>query len=282
MLRILLAHVATGSREFFALREATGAPASMPGGFMNPENLIEIKHLTKDFESRQKLLKKFRLRAVNNVSFDIRKGETFGLVGESGSGKSTLGRLILGVYKPTAGEIIYSARHMQIIFQDPYSSLNPHMNITQIVAEPLFGYGSKSERETLVAEMLKKVGLSPDDRLKYPKEFSGGQRQRISIARALIVKPDFLFCDEPISSLDISIGAQIVNLLQDLQAEFGLTYLFVAHDLSMVRYISHRAAVMYNGEIVELNDTGALYDDPKHPYTKTLLAANPRIRGIYG
>ena len=240
-------------------------------------SLVEVKNLTKEFELRQKLLNKTRLRAVDGVSFDIRKGETFGLVGESGCGKSTLGRLIMGAYKPTSGEVIRNTSHMQMIFQDPFSSLNPHMNIGQIVAEPLFNKGSKSERADLVAEILKKVGLSPSDRSKYPKEFSGGQRQRVSIARALIVKPEFLFCDEPISSLDVSIGAQIVNLLKDLQVEFGLTYLFVAHDLSMVRYISHRVAVMYKGAIVELNDTNELYDNPQHPYTKTLLSANPRL-----
>jgi oligopeptide/dipeptide ABC transporter ATP-binding protein len=260
---------------------------------VNPaEPLIAVQNLVKEFTLRRSFRPALRIRAVNGVGFDIFKGETFGLVGESGCGKSTLGRTILRIYKPSSGVIRYSGvditelsgrtlapyrRRMQIIFQDPYASLNPAMQVRDIIAEPLLLKSRLSAKDCdeQVRAMLLQVGMSADDMYKYPHEFSGGQHQRISIARALIVRPEFILCDEPISALDVSIQAQVVNLLEDLQQEFGLTYLFVAHDLSMVRHISRRIAVMYMGEIVEIAAAGEIYENPLHPYTRALLQSIP-------
>ncbi|AEF86332.1 oligopeptide transport ATP-binding protein AppF [Treponema primitia ZAS-2] len=258
----------------------------------NPEPLIKVQNLVKEFAIRRSLSPPLKLRAVNDVSFSIAPGETFGLVGESGCGKSTLGRTIMRLYDASSGTVSFSGanitalsgkalapyqRRMQMIFQDPYSSLNPSMLVRDIIAEPLLLKSrlSKHECDEQIQDILVKVGMSPEDLRKYPHEFSGGQRQRISIARALIVQPEFVLCDEPISALDVSIQAQVVNLLEDLQQETGLTYLFVAHDLSMVRYISHRIGVMYMGELVEVSTARDIYQNPLHPYTRSLLAAIP-------
>jgi len=261
---------------------------------MEKEILIKVNNLKKYFpmasflgSSRGKVVK-----AVDDVSFDIKKGETFGLVGESGCGKSTLGRTITRMYDATEGEIFYNGvdiaklpkkelsfyhKKMQIIFQDPYSALNPYMNVQEIIEEPmkLHTNVSKAERLEKIEFLLAKVGMSKSDMQKFPYEFSGGQRQRIGIARALSVEPEFVLCDEPISALDVSIQAQVVNMLEDLQKELGLAYLFVAHDLSMVRHISDRIGVMYLGKIVEISPSGELYKNPLHPYTKALLSAIP-------
>ena len=232
------------------------------------------------------------LRAVDGVTFDINQGETLGLVGESGCGKSTVGRCLLRLYEPTSGKIFFEneeithasnsemrrvRRDMQVIFQDPYSSLNPRQNILSIVSEPMVIHkiGSKSERQDRVAGLLEKVGLDPSYMRRYPHEFSGGQRQRIGIARALALDPKMIVCDEPVSALDVSVQAQVVNLLQDLQSELGLTYLFISHGLAVVEHISNRVAVMYLGKIVEIADPQELYSDPLHPYTKALLSAIP-------
>ena len=233
------------------------------------------------------------IKAVDDVSFFVRRGETLGLVGESGCGKTTTGRCILQLYKPTAGAIMFNGRdlcsvkgralrgmrrQMQIIFQDPYSSLNPRMTAGNIVGEPLIVHGlSKNRREyrERVEELLEVVGLNRYMANRFPHEFSGGQRQRIGVARALAVNPQFIVCDEPVSALDVSIQAQIINLLEDLQDKFGLTYLFIAHDLSVVRHISNRVAVMYLGHIVEIADRNEIYANPLHPYTKALLSAVP-------
>lgn len=251
--------------------------------------LIEVRHLSKVFSMRGR---GGVVRAVNDVSFSVEKGETFGMVGESGCGKTTLGRTVTRLYKPSAGQIIFEGvdiaalngkalspykRRMQIVFQDPYSSLNPYMNVEELIGEPLDLAEKlrRAERKERILDMLSMVGMEKDDLEKYPNEFSGGQRQRIGIARALVTRPDFVLCDEPISALDVSIQAQVVNLLEDLQQEMGLTYIFVAHDLSMVRHISHRIAVMYMGYIVEISPAEELYRNPLHPYTRALLSAIP-------
>ncbi len=233
------------------------------------------------------------IKAVDGISFSIKKGETLGLVGESGCGKSTTGRAILQLYRPTGGHVFFKGddltklkgealrrkrRQMQMIFQDPYASLNPRMTVGNIISEPLEVhniYRTKAERQERVQELLRVVGLNPYFVNRYPHEFSGGQRQRIGVARALAVNPEFIVCDEPISALDVSIQAQIINLLEDLQAEFNLTYLFIAHDLSVVRHISDRVAVMYLGKLAELADRDELYNNPLHPYTQALLSAVP-------
>jgi oligopeptide transport system ATP-binding protein len=232
------------------------------------------------------------IKAVDGLNFDIKQGETLGLVGESGCGKSTTGRAILQLYKPTAGSVLFQGndltklegeklrqqrRQMQMIFQDPYASLNPRMTVGNIIGEPLdvHSVGDGKARRQRVQDLLQIVGLNPYFINRYPHEFSGGQRQRIGVARALAIEPKFIVCDEPISALDVSIQAQVVNLLEDLQTQFGLTYLFIAHDLSMVRHISNRVAVMYLGRIVELTDRNELYKNPLHPYTQALLSAVP-------
>lgn len=254
------------------------------------EVLLEIKNLKKYFE----VGKNQTLKAVDDVSFQIYKGETLGLVGESGCGKSTLGRTIMRLYHPTSGEVLYSGktisghlsrgeekeccRKMQMIFQDPYMSLDPRMKVVDIVAEGLDSQNaalSRSEREEQVVKLLEMVGLQKEHVGRFPHEFSGGQRQRIGIARALAINPEFIVADEPISALDVSIQAQVVNLLKKLQDEFSLTYLFIAHDISMVKYISSRIGVMYLGSLVELTSSQTMFDNPLHPYTQALLSAIP-------
>ena len=258
------------------------------------QKLVEVRGLKMWFPIMRGILQKHvaDVKAVDGLNFDVFQGETLGLVGESGCGKSTTGRAILQLYKPTAGAVLFEGadlvalkgedlrkmrRRMQMIFQDPYASLNPRMTVGSIVAEPLevHNIGTKAERVERVRELLKVVGLNPYFINRYPHEFSGGQRQRIGVARALAVNPAFIVCDEPISALDVSIQAQVINLLEDLQEQFGLTYLFIAHDLSVVRHISDRIAVMYLGKIMELADREELYRNPMHPYTQALLSAVP-------
>ncbi|OGI30826.1 MAG: hypothetical protein A2287_02630 [Candidatus Melainabacteria bacterium RIFOXYA12_FULL_32_12] len=256
--------------------------------------LIKIKGLSKEFPIKKGFFNKQvgAIYAVNNVNLEIHNGETVGLVGESGCGKSTTGRCIIGLTNPTAGSIKYNEielvnadnkiikscrKKMQIIFQNPYSSLNPRMTVKKTLEEPLIIHKTipKSEINNRISELLDMVGLNPNILNRYPHEFSGGQRQRIGIARALALKPEFIVADEPVSALDLSIQAQIINLLQDLKKELGLTYLFISHDLGVVRYVSDRVAVMYLGEIVELAPVDLLYSNPQHPYTKALLSAVP-------
>ena len=258
--------------------------------------ILRVRNLKKHFPINSGFIIQRQVgavRAVDDISFDVYRGETLGLVGESGCGKSTAGRTILQLYRPTAGQVEFEGvdlttlkgealrrmrRRMQIIFQDPYASLNPRMTVGSIVSEPLVIhklYNSKRERQEFVEALLQKVGLNPYFINRYPHEFSGGQRQRIGIARALALNPSFIVADEPISALDVSIQAQVVNLMEDLQSELGLTYLFIAHDLSMVRHICDRVAVMYLGKIVELGPTKEVYDNPLHPYTQSLLSAVP-------
>ena len=259
------------------------------------ENLIEVRNLKKFFPIKRGLLSKTvgHVKAVNDVSFDIKPGETLGLVGESGCGKTTAGRSILRLIEPTAGSVKFEGkevtkmgvtemrrlrREMQIIFQDPYSSLNPRITIGGMLAEIIKFHGLRTTQAAIndrVAELLEIVGLRAEYSRRYPHEFSGGQRQRIGIARALSVEPKFIVCDEPVSALDVSIQSQVINLLKDLQSQFGLTYLLIAHDLSVVEHISDRVAVMYLGEIVEIGDAKELYHNPKHPYTQSLLSAVP-------
>ena len=257
-------------------------------------NLLEVKSLKKYFDAKTSFFSKGKntVKAVDDVTFSIKKGETFGLVGESGCGKSTLGRTIAGLYEATSGEILFKGREitslgrkdkfayrkkMQMIFQDPYSALNPYMTVEEIISEPLDIHLdlAKKEKKEKIISILEKVGLGEEALDKIPFEFSGGQRQRIGIARALSVSPEFIVCDEAISALDVSIQAQVINLLEDLQDELGLTYLFIAHDLSMVRHISDNIGVMYLGRMVEISPRDALYEEPLHPYTKTLLSAIP-------
>ncbi len=251
--------------------------------------LVDVRHLVKHFpvDNSDDVV-----QAVDDVSFHLTQGETLGLVGESGCGKSTVGRCLLRLHEPTSGEVVFQGkniiglpnnemqklrREMQIIFQDPYASLNPRLSIRAIIAEPLkiHRIGGKAEHNERVADLLQKVGLDPKYADRYPHEFSGGQRQRIGIARALALNPKLIICDEPVSALDVSVQAQVVNLLQELQDEFGLTYLFISHGLAVVEHISDRVAVMYLGKIVEICDAGELYMSPLHPYTKALLSAIP-------
>lgn len=258
------------------------------------ETFIEVRNLKKHFPIMRGIFRRQvgAVKAVDGVSFDIYKGETLGLVGESGCGKSTTGRSILQLLTPTDGQVLFKGqdltklgqnelrkarRHMQMIFQDPYASLNPRMTVGNIIGEPLeiHNIGDANSRKERVKELLKIVGLNPYFINRYPHEFSGGQRQRIGVARALATNPDFIVADEPISALDVSIQAQVVNLLDDLKAELGLTYLFIAHDLSMIRYISDRVAVMYLGRVVELSEKDEVFDHALHPYTQALLSAIP-------
>ena len=265
------------------------------GSASQGEVLIDVRNLKVYFPVTAGLIfqrKVADVKAVDGISFQIRKGETLGLVGESGCGKSTTGRAILQLYRPTEGEIRFGEveltkikggelrrmrRKMQMIFQDPYASLNPRMSAGAIIGEPLaiHGLAKGKERRERVAELMRVVGLNPYYSNRFPHEFSGGQRQRIGVARALAVEPDFIVADEPVSALDVSIQAQIINLLEDLQEQFNLTYLFIAHDLSVVRHISDRVAVMYLGKLMELTDRDELYKNPLHPYTKALLSAVP-------
>ena len=274
------------------IEQATPSPAPGTPG----ETIVEVKDVKMYFPVTSGIIfqrKVADVKAVDGVTFSIKRGETLGLVGESGCGKTTLGRAVLLHYKPTAGSITFRGeelttmrggtlrrmrRNMQMIFQDPYASLNPRMTVGSIIAEPLIIHGlakDRKERQRMVQELMETVGLNSYYANRYPHEFSGGQRQRIGIARALAVRPDFIVADEPVSALDVSIQAQIINLLEDLQNEFGLTYLFIAHDLSVVRHISDRVAVMYLGKLMELTGRVELYENPLHPYTRALLSAVP-------
>lgn len=262
----------------------------------NTDSLIVVKKLKKYFDIKDGFLKSRFLKAVNGVSFSINKGETLGLVGESGCGKSTLGKTLLRLYEPTEGEIIYKGKSIttkddirefkrmtSMVFQDPYSSLNPRMTVSDLIAEPLdiySAYKNKTERKNRIKELMDCVGLSEEHALRYAHEFSGGQRQRIGIARSLAMHPDFIVCDEPVSALDVSIQAQIINMFEELQKKLNLTYLFIAHDLLVVRHISDRIAVMYLGKIVEISTAEKVYAEPLHPYSKALISAvlNPEVK----
>ena len=254
--------------------------------------LVEVKHLKQYFDINVGMFKSRPLKAVDDVSFSIRRGETLGLVGESGCGKTTVGRTLLHLYKPTAGEILFDGKAVKtkdeihefrkkatMVFQDPYSSLNPRMTVSDIIGEPLDihkMYAGKAERHERILELMNQVGLNSEHAARYAHEFSGGQRQRIGIARALALKPDFIVCDEPVSALDVSIQAQVINMFDELQEKMGLTYLFIAHDILVVRHISDRIAVMYLGKMVELADAKEIYEHPLHPYTKSLMSAVPQ------
>ena len=258
---------------------------------MSEAPLFEARHIVKEFQVGGGFLgKKKVVHAVDDVSFTVAKGETFGLVGESGCGKSTIGRTILRLHEPTSGQILLEGKditrenmrpyrkRMQIVFQDPYASLDPRMTVGDIVGEPLDiheAYGSKAERQERILELLGLVGLNSEHMNRYPHEFSGGQRQRVSIARAMALRPDFMVCDEPISALDVSIQAQVINMLMELQQKLGMAYLFIAHDLNVVRHISNRVGVMYLGSLVEVCGADSLYRNPMHPYTQALLSAIP-------
>ncbi len=253
--------------------------------------LLEVKHLKQYFDINMGFFQTKPLKAVDDISFSIREGETLGLVGESGCGKTTAGRSILHLYKPTAGEIIYRGKKIEtkadikefrkkatMVFQDPYSSLDPRMTVADIIGEPLdihHMYSSQEERRERILTLMEHVGLNSEHAARYAHEFSGGQRQRVGIARALAVRPDFIVCDEPVSALDVSIQAQVINMFDELQDKMNLTYLFIAHDLLVVRHISDRIAVMYLGHMVELADADAIYERPLHPYTKALISAVP-------
>ena len=255
------------------------------------EYLVEVKNLKEYFNINTGMFKTTPLKAVDDVSFAIRRGETLGLVGESGCGKTTVGRTLLHLYKPTAGEIWFDGKKIEtkkdiqefrkkatMVFQDPYSSLNPRMTVADIIGEPLDVhklYKTKAERQERILELMSHVGLNSEHAARYAHEFSGGQRQRIGIARALAVNPEFIVCDEPVSALDVSIQAQVINMFDELQDKLGLTYLFIAHDLLVVRHISDRIAVMYLGKMVELADAKTIYEHPLHPYSKSLLSAVP-------
>ena len=258
---------------------------------MSNAPLFEARHIVKNFPVGGGLLKKARVvHAVDDVSFTIEKGETFGLVGESGCGKSTIGRTILRLHEPTSGQILLDGedithvnmrpyrKRMQIVFQDPYASLDPRMTVGDIVGEPLDiqkAFAGKQDRTEKILELLNLVGLNSEHMNRYPHEFSGGQRQRVSIARAMALHPDFMVCDEPISALDVSIQAQVINMLMELQQKLGMAYLFIAHDLNVVRHISKNVGVMYLGSLVEVCDSNSLYKNPLHPYTQALLSAIP-------
>ncbi|MBP3617307.1 MAG: ATP-binding cassette domain-containing protein [Lachnospiraceae bacterium] len=255
------------------------------------KNLLEVKNLKQHFDVPNGFLKSLKLKAVDDVTFEIKEGETLGLVGESGCGKTTVGRTILQLYKPTAGEVWFDGnlikskksieefrKQAQMVFQDPYSSLDPRMTVSDIIGEPLDVhkmYGNKKEREEKILHLMSLVGLNSEHATRYAHEFSGGQRQRIGIARALAVDPKFIVCDEPVSALDVSIQAQVVNMFEDLQEQLGLTYLFIAHDLLVVKHISTRIAVMYLGKLIEIGPSNELYHHPIHPYTQSLLSAVP-------
>ena len=258
---------------------------------MSQDTLVEVKHLKEYFNITTGMFTSKPLKAVDDVSFAIRRGETLGLVGESGCGKTTVGRTLLHLYKPTDGEIWFDGKKIEtkkdildyrrrsaMVFQDPYSSLNPRMTVADIIGEPLDVhkmYSSQKERQEKILELMARVGLNSEHANRYAHEFSGGQRQRIGIARALAVNPQFVVCDEPVSALDVSIQAQVINMFDELQDQMGLTYLFLAHDLLVVRHISDRIAVMYLGKMVELADAKEIYDHPLHPYTKSLMSAVP-------
>ena len=258
---------------------------------MSQDTLVEVKHLKEYFNITTGMFTSKPLKAVDDVSFAIRRGETLGLVGESGCGKTTVGRTLLHLYKPTDGEIWFDGKKIEtkkdildyrrrsaMVFQDPYSSLNPRMTVADIIGEPLDVhkmYSSQKERQERILELMARVGLNSEHANRYAHEFSGGQRQRIGIARALAVNPQFVVCDEPVSALDVSIQAQVINMFDELQDQMGLTYLFIAHDLLVVRHISDRIAVMYLGKMVELADAKEIYDHPLHPYTKSLMSAVP-------
>ena len=256
------------------------------------DNLVEVSHLKEYFPINTGMFSSKPLKAVDDVSFNIRRGETLGLVGESGCGKTTVGRTLLHLYEPTGGEVRFEGKPIRtkadinefrrkatMVFQDPYSSLNPRMTVSDIIGEPLDihkMYRNKSEREQRILELMDRVGLNSEHASRYAHEFSGGQRQRIGIARALALNPKFIVCDEPVSALDVSIQAQVINMFDELQDEMGLTYLFIAHDILVVRHISDRIAVMYLGKMVELADAKEIYEHPLHPYTQSLMSAVPQ------
>lgn len=266
----------------------------LPEHELNPDALVQVKNLKKYFPISGGVFSRVigHVKAIDDISFDIMKGETLGLVGESGCGKTTTGRAILRLMNATAGHVYFQGqdvfslnkhdlrkmrREMQLVFQDPYASLNPRMNVGNIIGEPLeiHGIAKGAKKDKIVQELLETVGLSKWHMRRYPHEFSGGQRQRIGVARALALKPKLIVLDEPVSALDVSIQSQVINLLEDLQTEFDLTYLFIAHDLSVIKHISDRVGVMYLGKLVELTDSESLYREPKHPYTEALLSAIP-------